>query len=66
MRERLVEKTLCTVDRASKQMSLLIQDLMDYSKVETHRLIVERKPEEVASILSEVFGIFEPIAREIN
>ena len=62
-REQLVEKTLEIVERSSSQMTSIIQDLLDYSKIEAHRFSIEKKAEDVSSIISEVFVQFEPIAR---
>ena len=63
-REQFVDRTLIIVDRASKQMITIIQDLLDFSKVEAHRLSVDKHSEDAASIVSEVCTVFEPLARE--
>ena len=62
-KDELMKRTLTTIDRASKQMGDLIQDLLEYAKLEVHRLKLETQLEDVASILSEVFQTFEPMAQ---
>jgi signal transduction histidine kinase len=61
--ETVFENSIKTIKIASNQMKNLIGDLLDYTKLESGRLKIEKKEEDVSSILTEVVGIFEPIAK---
>lgn len=58
----LSKRNLTLIEKASRQMTNLIQNLLDYSKIESNHFKVEKKAEDVASVLDEVFSIFEPFA----
>lgn len=62
-REHTFEKTIVTVENALRNMNNLIQDLLDFAKIEAKRFTVDIKSEDISSMLTEVFGIFEPLAQ---
>jgi signal transduction histidine kinase len=45
-------------------MDHLLSDLLDMASLQAGRLSIERKPEDPASVVAEVFELHEPLARE--
>ncbi len=53
-----------TIHRSAARMEHLLSDLLDMASLQAGTLAVERRPEDAASIVAEVFDLHEPIARE--
>jgi PAS domain S-box-containing protein len=53
-----------TIHRSASRMEHLLTDLLDMASIQAGRLALERMPEAAAPLLSEVFDLHEPIARE--
>lgn len=52
------------VERSSREMNRLIDDLLDFSRMEAGRFRIERERVELADVLREAREAFEPTARE--
>ncbi|WP_408095882.1 ATP-binding protein [Peredibacter sp. HCB2-198] len=59
-----LEKILHGLQRATAQMTSLVQNLLDFSKLEAKCFVVDKNPENVADIVKEVTQLFEPSARD--
>lgn len=57
-------KTISSIDRASQVMDDLILNLLDQSKLEADKLILDLKEEDLSEIIQEVELILTPIAKE--
>jgi len=56
--------TLAIIQRAANQMNLMIDDLLDMSKIEAGTFSVERRRATVAELLKEAGELLEPLAAE--
>jgi signal transduction histidine kinase len=57
-------KLIRTIYTSGNQMKRLIEDLLDFVKVESGRLSVTKKPEDPVSLLGDVHTVFQPLAKE--
>ncbi len=66
--EALTAKAVDSMQRASRGMARLLDDLIDIERIDRGRLSVERQPCEVGSLLADVVELLEPVAgaREIR
>jgi signal transduction histidine kinase len=53
-----------TIQRSASRMEHLLTDLLDMASLQAGRLALERKPEDAAPLMSEVFDLHEPLSRE--
>lgn len=53
-----------TIERAARQMENLIEDLLDVSRIEAGRLVLERQPVELRSLAADAIALFAPIAED--
>jgi signal transduction histidine kinase len=52
------------IQRASKRMLRLIEDLLDFASIEAGRLVMKRQPQDPTSIIQETLASFEGVAQE--
>lgn len=64
LRDGLSGRMLRTIVRASKQALRMIDDLLDLSRIDNGRLIVNPKPEALGPLLIEAVELHGPLARE--
>ncbi len=50
------------LQRAAKRMNDLIQDLLDVRRMDTGSLVIEARPEPVATVLEDVLDMLQPLA----
>jgi PAS domain S-box-containing protein len=55
-------RTIEMVRRAADRMNRLIQDLLDVKRIESGRLVVEPRPQSVASVVTEAMEMLRPLA----
>jgi signal transduction histidine kinase len=52
------------IQRASKRMLRLIEDLLDFASIEAGCLVMKRQPQDPSSIIQETLASFEGVAQE--
>lgn len=57
-------ETLRHVMASGKQLRTLLEDIIDIERIETGKLVIERKPVEVSSFLAESIGFWVKVARD--
>jgi PAS domain S-box-containing protein len=55
-------ETLEIITRATRQMSLIIDDLLDMASIENGRFFLERSSQDLGSLLDEALTVLQPIA----
>ena len=48
---------------SASRLTVLLSDLLDLSRIESGRLVIDSRPFELASLVASVQGLFDPIAR---
>ncbi len=64
LKDERILKTITSIERASQVMNDLILNLLDQSKIEAGKLILDLKEEDLLEIIKEVELILIPIAKE--
>jgi PAS domain S-box-containing protein len=63
-REEDVTRTADTIERASDRLLRLVQDLVDFARMERGKLTIRAQPEDAAAIISDALEIVRPLADE--
>jgi PAS domain S-box-containing protein len=63
-REEDVARTADTIERASDRLLRLVQDLVDFARMERGKLTIRVQPEDAAAIVSDALEIVRPLADE--
>jgi PAS domain S-box-containing protein len=63
-REEEVARTADTIERASERLGRLVQDLVDFARMERGKLTIRAQPEDAAAICSEALEVVRPLAEE--
>jgi len=61
-REEELVKTADTIERATERLGRLVQDLVDFARMERGRLTVRVQPEDALAMLSDALEIVKPLA----
>ncbi len=58
------KRMLRTIQTSSRQMRQLITDVMDFVKVESGKVSINKKAEDTCEILDDLLSVFSPLARD--
>jgi two-component system, sensor histidine kinase len=61
-----LQKSIEVIDRNGSELSTIIDDILDMSKIETDRLAIEHRSFQMSSLLSNVISVFADKARDKN
>lgn len=55
-------RTRASIRRAAKQMSRLLEALLDVTRIEAGRLALQKEPFDISSLIAEIVSMHEPVA----